>query len=388
MDRMTSNAKDRWLTPPPSWEGSLPGTVLPLHLTPEFTAPLKLGTGLHAVLTRILRDRQGHGPTAEWSLLFVGTEKSPSGWAVWIPKAEDVEAIRGKPYLVSLRGRSCTLIAGEKISMRLRAPVVTEVERHRVKLTTITPVNIRSNGKAVRPAPSTPSLWTALQNVAERIGLPIADPTEIGVLVISHNTEPVRVTLNQAKNLTTVGWMGDVYLDVNPLGRWLLEVAARLGLGGRNAYGLGRIELSPMRLPPLPPERPRAEEMVTETAVEKLAERWSIGRDAALATLFESGWESTLVRSRQKQCDIRKAGDLYLVVQYVTMGWPRVLDVFFEDREEDRPAPVIDAPDDVSTFGACRPTDSSPDSPSTPPTPSISTTRSTSSGALSAGALG
>lgn len=380
---MTSDAKDRWLTPPPSWEGLLPGTVLPIHLTPDFGNPLRLGTGLHAVLTRILRDQEGHGPTADWSLLFVGTEQSSSGWAVWIPKPDDVNAIRGVPFEVSVRGRPCTFVAGMKSTARFRAPVVTEVKRHRVKLTTVTPVIIRASGKVVRPAPSTPSLWTALQNVANRIGLAIADPTEIGVMVVSHNTEPVRVILNQSKNLTTVGWMGDVYLDVNPLGRWLLEVAARLGLGGRNAYGFGRIELSPMNLPPMPPERPHAEEMVTDTAVEKLAERWNIGRDTALTTLFQSGWESTLVRSRQKQCDIRRAGDLFLVVQRVTMGWPRVLDVFFEDHQE---VVAIDAQDDVSSLPACTLTDSSPDSPSTPLTPSILTTPSTSSALLSVGA--
>jgi hypothetical protein len=40
------------------------------------------------------------------------------------------------------------------------------------------------------------------------------------------------------------GWSGSVVVETNAVGRWLLECAGRgLGLGGRTAFGFGRVRV-------------------------------------------------------------------------------------------------------------------------------------------------
>jgi len=335
-------APDPWDAPPPTWEGPLPGAVLPLDLDIQVGNVERLGTALHAILTRILRDGRGHDPRRpEWSLLLVG-EQTSSGWAVWLPGEADIAAVRGKTFPAELRRRRCNLTIGRAAALRLKPPSVTQTGRHRVRLTTITPVCMRSDGRAPRPYPQTPSLWTALTVVAQRIGLTLPDPTAIGIARVSHETESARTTINERRGLVAVGWSGDVVLDVNPLGRWLLEVGARIGIGGRTAYGLGRIAVRDESMPEAAPvPQPEPWEVVFDGAAGKLGARLGLtGDDAkhAVAALCE---QAVFDHKRPDgECEVWTVGDVSLVVQPTTLRTLRVVDIKFS--EEHQPALVTE----------------------------------------------
>lgn len=332
-----STVEERWNAPPPPWEGPLPGFVLPISTTPLSQPISKNGPAIHAILTSILRGDVGHqSRDAEWSLLFVGPEQSQSGWAVWVADEKDLASVRGIPFQRTMRGRSCTFIAGHRSTVRLRAPVVSETGRHRMRVSTVTPVCIRTNGGA-KATPTTLSLWMALQNIARRIKLPLPNPEDIGIVLVDHDTTTLPVSLNQGKNIVTDGWEGTFYVDVNPLGRWLLEVGARLGIGGRNAYGFGRIEVVPARASLGHPFYPTPAELVAKTAIEKTARMWNVTPSSASSALLAGMTTASLCLTKKNGCEVWKITDgFYVLAQRVTLGFHRILDVFKSIDGEDR----------------------------------------------------
>ena len=327
---------DPWAAPPPPWEGVLPGAMLPIDVSAALPSPERLGPPLHAVLTGLLRHGRGHDPARpEWSLQLVGAATS-SGWAVYLPSEDDVAALRGKSYPARIHEHARVLTFGGRACVRLKAPVVTQTARHRVRLTTITPVTIRATGAAGKFAsfPSSVQIWTALTNVATRIGLTLADPTAVGVVRVSHDTEPVTCLLNQAKGSFTRGWAGDVVLDVNPLARWLLDVAARVGFGGRTAFGFGRIAVRDEVIDdgaPLPAPVPW--EVVVDGVAEKMAARMSVSLDEARAMVAELAERATFDGPRANGLEAWRADDAVLIVQPTTLRALRVIDLAFDEPE-------------------------------------------------------
>ena len=333
----TAEAPNPWSAAPPRWDGALPGAVLPIDASPPLVSSDRLGPALHAVLTRLLRHGRGHDPTRpEWSLQLVGAATS-SKWAVYLPAEADVAVLRGKSFASVVADQSCALTFGARACVRLKAPTVTQTARHRVCLTTITPVTIRSMGKANKCAsfPSSVQLWTALTNVATRIGLTLPDPTAIGVVRVSHDTEPVTCLLNAVKGSTAHGWAGGVVLDVNPLARWLLDVAARIGLGGRTAFGLGRIAVRDVVVEssaPLPVPEPW--EIVVDGAAEKMAARMRTSLDEARTMLKALAEQAVFEETCANGTETWRAGDVLLIVQPTTLRTLRIVDVVFEAGSE------------------------------------------------------
>lgn len=323
---------DPWAAPPPEWAGSLPGAVLPIDIVPRLTAPDRLGHAFHGALTALLRRTQGHDSSRpEWSLLLVGSATS-SGWAVWLPEERDVEMLRGRTFEAHLRGVPVRMTFGAHAALRLKPPAVTQVGRHRVRMTTITPVCMRGRGAPGRVScPHTPTIWTALGMVAERIGLRVDDPSRIGVVRVSHATEPVTVTLNPTRNVYTTSWEGDVVLEVNPLARWLLEVASRIGLGGRTAYGLGRIAVrDEPAIREEAPASPAPWEVVIDPAAEKFAARMGCSADEARHAIADMVARASYERSAPNGAEVWRAGDVLLVAEPTTLRQLRVVDVVFE----------------------------------------------------------
>jgi CRISPR/Cas system endoribonuclease Cas6 (RAMP superfamily) len=79
----------------------------------------------------------------------------------------------------------------------------------------------------------------------------------VPVQIVSATTVPARVRLEGPPRPTDPrrgpsvggdgrvrGWMGSVTVETSAMGVWLLEVAAELGLGGRVAYGFGRVSVT------------------------------------------------------------------------------------------------------------------------------------------------
>jgi len=61
--------------------------------------------------------------------------------------------------------------------------------------------------------------------------------------LVERHTEARHVPIG-GKYGTVSGWVGYVILDCNAPAYWLLKAAETLGLGGRTAFGFGRIKVT------------------------------------------------------------------------------------------------------------------------------------------------
>lgn len=207
----------------------------------------------------------------------------------------------------------------------------------------MTPICMRGagiDGNRYRGYPQTTTLWTALSQVAQRIGLLLPDTTQIGIVRVSHDTHKVKAPLKRGVNsLIVTAWSGDVVVDVNPLGRWLLEVAARIGLGGRTAFGLGRIMVrdEPIAMD-VPATSPEPWEIVIDQAAQKFGTRMGLSNDEACTVLSGLVDCATFERKTLNGHEVWRAGSVLLVAQPTALRTLRVVDVIFEnDQTTDSP---------------------------------------------------
>ena len=108
----------------------------------------------------------------------------------------------------------------------------------------MTPVCVRSHrltGEAVyHTHPTAESLTSALvQYFPARLGLSVPHDS-LRLELVSHETEPAHLPVG-GKYGVVHGWEGRAVVEANAVGRWLLHCAALVGLGGRTAFGMGRV---------------------------------------------------------------------------------------------------------------------------------------------------
>ena len=164
------------------------------------------------------------------------------GWGVYVRSAEAAARIAGK----TMHGRLFDVPVDFEFSplRRLRAPVVAKRGHGRVRIDTVTPVVIRSRAAPPRTEPTASCIISALtQAFPARIGLDGFDPATVRLELVSHETRPDQVDLG-GKFGRVVGWSGSCVVDANAVGRWLLAVAALVGLGGRTSLGFGRVRVT------------------------------------------------------------------------------------------------------------------------------------------------
>lgn len=211
---------------------------------------------LHAALTGALgrphgaQSRGGIG-VPDWALV---PWETPSGWAVVWTSVRDGELMTGRRVSARIGRVPCEMAFGPLV--RLRTPPTYAAGAHALTLTARTPVVIRSTTgrsrgavsrdepqrKVYRTEATSSSLEHALCGIARRLGV----RTEgVRVVVVDQRTVAQRVRLRE-RDARVEGWVGHVDLVASAPARWLLECAARgLGLGGRTAYGCGRVEVTP-----------------------------------------------------------------------------------------------------------------------------------------------
>jgi hypothetical protein len=251
-----------WETPPPAYGPHLPGGILPLTLHGErrslMQIPWRSVRHLHAALTHLI-DRRHHTTKPDFSL--IPTPLTPSGWALYLKDLEIAQALAGASGEARLGDMPVTIGCGSLT--KLRTPMVDTPGRQRVCLTAETPVVIRHAGaealgrndaKQVYLVPVQHALVSTLCNaLAERLGIEVS-PADVALKILATETEPASTVVGHLNGHGVVrGWTGRVVMDVSPLGRWLLDCAERLGLGGRTAFGFGRVRVGSMALdaPPL-----------------------------------------------------------------------------------------------------------------------------------------
>lgn len=228
-----------WLAGPPPYSSHLPGVTCTVTARPIPKWPIELRNtrGLHGALTTALD--VGHHPR------FPAFAIRPwdSQWAVhWLHPAG--ERLVASAVNVPLYDRPSELRFGPPV--RFRAPVIAKRGHRRIRLETIMPVVIRTNGGAehcVRPTADA-IRNTIAGEALNRIAPPGVDGwaeyvrERARVETIEIATEPEHIQLG-AKYGVVHGWSGRVDLDVNAVSHWLLVAASRIGFGSRIAFGFG-----------------------------------------------------------------------------------------------------------------------------------------------------
>lgn len=229
-----------WLFGPPPHGPYLPGGGCEIAIAPPPQWPIEHRNvrALHGMLTAVMQSQHG-----QWPAFSILPWPRGCGWAVYSRVDEELARVAGQRVRCRLFDREVDATFGPLA--RMKAPVVTRRSRQRVRVDAITPVIVRSmSGTTIYTAPTAELLRSTLtQEFPGRLGVEIGDD-DLRLELVERDTQPATVLLG-GKYGAVRGWTGSIVLDVNAVGRWLIEAAARgPGLGGRVSFGFGRIRVS------------------------------------------------------------------------------------------------------------------------------------------------
>lgn len=229
-----------WLLGAPPFGEFLPGGAFSLSFAPALRWPMALRNArlLHGVLTALTAI-----PHHETMPMFtlIPMDHGHGKWAVWIADEAVARRLAGHAWPASVADQSVLVHCGP--FARLRSPQVSHRGHQQIRVDMLTPITIRSMGGAVtRVNPTEGNLLSTISSwLPRRLGL---DHLRLCFHLLEKRTETTRTDLG-GKFGAVLGCQGYFVADVNAPCRWLLECAARgLGLGGRTAFGFGRIRIT------------------------------------------------------------------------------------------------------------------------------------------------
>lgn len=239
-------------TPPPSpWHAPSPvltsraiGAAMALTSPGERYA-LTDAAVWHGVATALTRDP--HAPAAPFSAW-----PGEACWWLWTRSAGAITHLSGR-RLVQRIGRREHAVVTVGAAHPCVLPPPRGTGRYRVTIQADTPVAVRCYGGAVvRSSPDSTSLASTLaQTLAPRVlGRPLR-VEDVAVRVVRDLSVPARVrgtpSEGPRRRAFQDGWAGQVEVEASGLAAWLMECAVLVGLGGRTAFGMGRVrvEVSP-----------------------------------------------------------------------------------------------------------------------------------------------
>jgi hypothetical protein len=153
--------------------------------------------------------------------------------------------VAGKAHCLRLGDNNVILHCGPLV--RVKAPTY-KPGKYRVRIDAITPIHIRANGGTIiRVTPTANHLRGTLEGfMPRRLGLEIPPNTVRLDLVDSHTSEDYVPLAGRIREFgKTAGWIGHVVVEVNAVGRFLLQCCALgMGYGGKVAFGFGRIKIN------------------------------------------------------------------------------------------------------------------------------------------------
>jgi hypothetical protein len=233
----TSNA---WLRGAPPAPPFLPGGGSEIVITPHPQFPIELRNTrhLHGAVSQVLG--VPHDP--HLPLFALVPWACRSGWAVHIHRDDVAKKALGRSWHGTLFSREVEVRLPHRV--RVRAPRGIRRGHQRVRVDAITPVVLRdSREHNGHTAPTAGlllgSLVTGSLAIPHRMGVQVRRE-DVCLELIERRTQPETVPL-LGKYGNIRGWVGYAVLEVNATARWLLEVAGRIGLGGRTALGFGRV---------------------------------------------------------------------------------------------------------------------------------------------------
>jgi len=228
-----------WLLGPPAYPEHLPGGGFEIDLSPAPQWPIELRNtrALHGLMTDLIG--VPHHPTIPGFALVAWPRGC--GWGLW-SQLPQVVAIAGRTHEGVLFERPTAVRCGPLV--RVKTPVVRTRGRRRLRVDALTPVLVRANAGSMHTHPTAANLSSTLAAwLPRRIGLDVRD-SDAPITIIESQTEPATVQTG-GKYGCSRGWVGHVVVETNAVGHWLLELGARIGLGGRVAFGFGRVRVSP-----------------------------------------------------------------------------------------------------------------------------------------------
>lgn len=238
--RGPNRQRQPWLLGPPLCAEYLPGCGLEVHISPapRYAIEHRNIRMLHGLITEIIGEP--HHPTVPGFALVPWPRGC--GWGVWI---------RDESIARRLAGTTCSgVIFDRPVSVRfspahrVKAPVIATRGRRLVRVDVISTTVIRSMGGTVgRTAPTAGNICSTLASwLPPRVGVSIA-PGSVRVDMIECRTQPDTVLLG-GKFGAVRGFVGYFIVETNSVGHWLLKASETVGLGGRTAFGFGRVRVS------------------------------------------------------------------------------------------------------------------------------------------------
>jgi hypothetical protein len=227
-----------WLAGAPPFATYLPGGYTTVTFTPRPTRSIRLEDtrGLHGALTALL-DRGHEQGMPNFSL----APDEPWGVYWW---REAGLRFANREVEGALWDRPTRFRFGPL--WRVKAPTVEGRGKRLVRVETITPVVSRAYGSTVYRSTPTSEVMHAMlaAQFAHRLGLSyLVKQDLVRVQVVECRTEARHVDCGAHLGIV-VGWVGHVDIETNAPARWLLRACERVGLGGRTAFGFGRIRVT------------------------------------------------------------------------------------------------------------------------------------------------
>ena len=235
-----SRKRNPWLVGAPPYSGLMPALGFTMAFSNGRVLEHAHIRGLHAVLSDLL-EREPQPKHAWWALV---PTRHGCGWGALVYQHDAAaQLLAQQRHAVRLFDHDLELMLGHY--WRPKFPAVAKRGHRKLRIDTITPCVFRAEGGTVpRPVPTKTGLYSCLVNdLPPRIGVTIA-PELLVLDVLEHDTRPERLWVGE-KQGTVVGWVGSCVVDTNAVGEFMLRCAAHgPGLGGRTAYGFGRVVVS------------------------------------------------------------------------------------------------------------------------------------------------
>lgn len=215
----------------------IPGAVMSLTLDPYRGPARERITALHGAVTTARG--LAHDTNAADFAIF--PSRAGSGWSLYMRDESDVSRMAASVHDVRVGRARTSLVLGmpRRITATPHTPGL-----HRMRIHAITPVVTRCDGgKRARTVPTGESLTSTLAlATAPRIGAWVRKP-DAYVTVIQDHTTPAQEHLPKLGYVK--GWIGTVEVECTHVAADLLMAAQEISLGGRVAFGFGRIVVEP-----------------------------------------------------------------------------------------------------------------------------------------------
>jgi hypothetical protein len=223
--------------------GPQPPHLAPLGLSLTFADTLStLGAAgrslrrhLHGLVSLLVR-RSHDRNLPRWALIAL-----PRGqWGVILHDPADAQRLAGTTHAVTVGERRTSVTLGHPV--RLKTPADVQPGRYRVTVEAITPVCHKVDGGT--RSNTRPGVETILGALSVAIQLSGARPVgRLHIDSIDLGTQADRVEVGGHVGACH-GWTGRVTVLCNAPAVYALRLAESLGLGGKTAYGLGRVRVS------------------------------------------------------------------------------------------------------------------------------------------------